>query len=175
MTTAPRISGSGPRPGSTGPVVRRGLAATVAVGAVAAVLGAVLGGAPALLGALVGTGMVAAFFALGAMVLDTVARLAPALSLMVALLTYALQVVLVGLVFLVLSRSGALDSSVEGTWVAGTMIVATFAWLAVQVWTSLRARIPLYDLGGPAGPSGPQQPPAPPSGGVSGPSEASAR
>lgn len=174
MTTAPRISGSGPRPGSIGPVVRRGLAATALVGGVAAVLGAVLDGSPGLLGALVGAVMVAGFFGLGAAVLDVAARLAPALSLLVALLTYTLQVVLVGLVFLGLSRSGALESSVSGPWVAGTVITGTFAWLAVQVWTSTHTRIPLYDLPGPAQEAR-DSGPASPSGGVAGRPEASAR
>jgi ATP synthase protein I len=118
----------------------------MATGSAAAVLGAVLDGRPAAAGALTGTIMVVAFFALGALVLDTVAALAPAASLMIALLTYTLKVVLVGLVFLGLTRSGLLEESIDARWLGGTVIAGTLTWLAAQVAVSMRSRQPLYDL-----------------------------
>ncbi|QNN51960.1 hypothetical protein [Nocardioides mesophilus] len=178
MTTAPRISGSGKRPGSIGPVVRRALSVTFLIGLVAAVAGGVLGGAPALVGALIGAAMVALFFGLGALVLDVVAGLAPAMSLLVALMTYTLKVVLVGLTFVALSRSGALEGSVDGRWLGGTVIAATIGWLAAQVLASTRARIPVYDLPetpGPSSASSRESRPGRGPGGVSGPTRASAR
>ena len=149
MTTAPRISDSGRRrtsPGSIGPVVRPALVVTLIVGLVACVAGALVAGSGGLLGALIGTGMVAVFFGSGALVLDLVAGIAPSASLMVALLTYTLKVVLIGLVFVGLDESGALKSAVDAQWVGGTVIVATFGWLLAQVRASVRARVPLYDL-----------------------------
>ena len=112
MTTAPRISDSGRRrssPGSIGPVVRPALVVTLVIGLVACVAGALVAGSGGLLGALIGTGMVAVFFGSGALVLDLVAGIAPSASLMVALLTYTLKVVLIGLVFVGLDESGALS------------------------------------------------------------------
>ena len=149
MTTAPRISDSGRRrssPGSIGPVVRPALVVTLVIGLVACVAGALVAGSGGLLGALIGTGMVAVFFGSGALVLDLVAGIAPSASLMVALLTYTLKVVLIGLVFVGLDESGALGSAVDAHWVGGTVIVATFGWLLAQVRASVRARVPLYDL-----------------------------
>ncbi len=147
MTTAPQTTRSGPRPGAVGPVVRRALVTTLLLGAVAAVVGALTGGTPAVLGAVIGTAMVCVFFATGAIVLDVVATLAPAASLLIALLTYTLQVVLVGLVFVALNRSGLLEEAVDPRWLGGTVIAGTLAWLVAQVVASTRVRIPVYELG----------------------------
>ncbi|MGI8901058.1 MAG: hypothetical protein ACR2HA_09035 [Nocardioides sp.] len=146
MTTAPRISGSGPRLGSSSGVVRPALVVTLVTGLAACVAGALVAGSAGFLGALIGTGMVAFFFASGALVLDLVAGIAPSASLLVALLTYTLQVVLVGLVFVGLQRSGALESAVDADWLGGTVIVTTSGWLLAQVRASVRTRVPLYDL-----------------------------
>jgi ATP synthase protein I len=102
----------------------------------------------------IGIAMVCGFFATGAVVLDTVASLAPATSLLVALLTYTLQVVLVGLVFVALNRSGLLEDAVDARWLGATVIAGTFGWLAAQVVASMRTRIPVYELGVSKGSSG---------------------
>jgi ATP synthase protein I len=127
-------------------VVRGALVATLAAGVVATVLGGLLGGPAAALGAGIGVGMVAFFFAFGALVLNLVARVAPALSLLVALLTYTLKVFLIGLVFVALNRSGALDGAVHPAWLGGTVIACTLVWLVAQIILSTRVRQPLYDL-----------------------------
>jgi ATP synthase protein I len=147
MTTAPQSTSPGPRAGAVGPVVRRALVVTLAVSTAVAVAGALAVGTPALLGAVIGTAMVCLFFGGGAIVLDAVAALAPAASLMVALLTYTLQVVLVGAVFVGLRRSGLLEQAIDPRWLGGTVIAATLIWLTVQVVASLRTRIPVYELG----------------------------
>jgi ATP synthase protein I len=147
MTTAPQSTSPGPRAGAVGPVVRRALVVTMLVGTTAAVLGALATGTPALLGAAIGTAMVCLFFGGGAVVLDAVAALAPAASLLVALLTYTLQVVLVGAVFVGLRRSGLLEQAIDPRWLGGTVIAATLTWLTVQVVASMRTRIPVYEFG----------------------------
>ncbi len=147
MTTAQQPTSPGPRAGAVGPVVRRALVVTVAVGTAAAVAGALLTGTSALLGAVIATAMVCLFFGVGAVVLDAVAALAPAASLLVALLTYTLQVVLVGAVFVGLRRSGLLEETIDPRWLGGTVIAATLTWLTAQVVASLRTRIPVYELG----------------------------
>lgn len=105
-------------------------------------------GAPGVVGVATGTAMVCAVFSLGAVVLGVVAWVAPAASLLVALLTYTLQVVLVGVVYVVLSREGALDGPVDPEWLSAAVIACTLAWTITQVVVSTRTRQPVYD--GPA-------------------------
>jgi ATP synthase protein I len=128
-------------------VVRVALVTTVLVGLLLALVGGLTAGRPAVLGVVIGTVMVCVFFGAGAIVLDVVATLAPAASLLIALLTYTLKVVLIGLVFVGLSRSGLLEDSIDARWLGGTVIAGTLAWLAAQVVASTRVRIPVYELG----------------------------
>jgi ATP synthase protein I len=116
------------------------------MGALVAGLGAVVSGTSAVVGAAVGTALVVLFFALGALVLDVVAGLVPALSMLVALLTYTLKVVLVGLVFVALSRSGLLEDTIDARWLGAAVIAGTLVWLVAQIVASVRTRQPLYDL-----------------------------
>lgn len=146
MTTArpPRRSGS--TPGIAGRVVRRALVATLLLGVVLAVVGGLVSGSPAAVGVLVGTGLVCGFFGLGTVVLIWVTKVSPAASLLMGLLTYTLQVIVLGLAFAVLQTSGLLESTVDGTWLGCTVIAGTFMWLAIQVTLSLRTRQLYYDL-----------------------------
>lgn len=142
MTTA---TSSATRPGAVSTLVGAGLVC-VALGLAAATLGAVTRGAPAAYGALVGTLLVVAVLGLGSLAVDLVAGLMPTAALLVALLTYALQVVLMGLVFVALSGSGLLDGTLDRGWVGGTVIGGTVVWLVSQVVLTSRLRIPAYDL-----------------------------
>jgi ATP synthase protein I len=113
----------------------------LALGAAAVVAGALAQGSPAAYGAAVGTLVVVGVFGFGSFVVDTVATLMPSAALLVALLTYTLQVVAMGLVFVALSGSGLL-----GDELAGTVIAGTAAWVVCQIVLTMRARIPIYDL-----------------------------
>lgn len=150
MTTAPQLPGAGNRPQLVGPVVRaalvRSLLVTVALGLLAALVAALTTGGAGVVGVAIGLVTVCAFFGAGALVLALVSGVSPAASLLVALLTYTLQVVLVGLLFAGLSRSGALGDEVDAGWLAGTLIAGTLVWLATQVVAHTKARQPLYDL-----------------------------
>lgn len=128
------------------PEIRLAGVATVALAAVSIVLAALLSGGPAALGASIGFAMVLGFFGLGALTMDVVSSVSPPASLLVALLTYTLQVVAVGVVFLALDASDALGSTVHAGWLAGSVIAATSGWLAAQTVTATRSRQPLYDL-----------------------------
>lgn len=123
-----------------------GAAISAAVaGLVVSGIGALSAGSAAAYGALVGTTICVAIFAFGAFSVDAVARVMPAASLMFALLTYTMQVALMALALVVLTRSGALGTSLDRRWLAGAIIAGTFAWLVAQVWLATQSRIPAFD------------------------------
>lgn len=124
------------------------VAATGATGLVVAVTGLLAAGQSALLGAAVGTGLAILVLATGLVVVDLVATTTPALSLLVALLTYTLQV---GLLASLLSIAGQISGTGELSqqWFAGAVIAVALAWTVSLVWHAMRLRIPAFDL--PAG------------------------
>jgi ATP synthase protein I len=126
-------------------------AGSLAAGLAIAGVGALTAGSPAGVGALIGTALVVLVFAGGSFVVDEVARLMPAAALLVALLTYTLQVLAMGLAFVAISGSGLLDATADRGWLAGAVIGGTAGWLALQIVLATRQRIPVYDLR-PAGP-----------------------
>lgn len=116
------------------------------VAAVVTTIGALFSGAAAARGAASGAFSVAVVMAFGTYVVHVAAQAVPALSLLVALMTYALQIVMMGAFFLLLVRSDSLGSSVDGPWLVAGVVVASLTWSAAQIWLSSRARIPMYDL-----------------------------
>ena len=149
MTTARVTSGSTARPdrrATVGGQVRAALLVTALLGLVGTGLGALLGGSSAALGAAVGFAMVLVFFGTGAVVVNAVASVSPSASMLVALLTYTLNVVLVGLVFVGLARSGALQDAVAPRWLAGAVIACTLVWTTTQIVVATRTRQPIFDL-----------------------------
>lgn len=135
-----------PRASGSRVLLGAAIAGTV-LGLAAAVVGALVSGSAAAYGALVGAALVLSVLGLGSATVNVVAGLMPAASLLVALLTYLLQVVLMGLVFAVLTGSGLLDDTVQREWLAGVVIAGTVGWLVVQVVLTTRLRIPAYELG----------------------------
>jgi ATP synthase protein I len=132
----------------TGARVLLGAAAAASIATLgAALLGLLVAGSAAAAGALVGALLVLLVFGLGAFAVNAVAATMPGASLLVALLTYTLQVVLMGVVFWGLSTSGALGEQLDERWLAGTVIVGTLVWLGVQIRQSVRARIPAFEPG----------------------------
>lgn len=157
-TTAP------PRTGSTRRMTPRVLLlAVVLVAATLAVLagiGALVAGAPAAWGALVGGSIALLFLALGSLVVSLAAAWAPAMSLLVAMMTFTLQVLLAGLVFWALGDSALVARHLSTTWLAGGVVVAALSWTVAQVVTSVRARVAVYDIelpGAPGAASGPRK------------------
>lgn len=116
------------------------------VGLVVSAAGALTGGSDAAYGALVGTALCVGIFAPGAFIVDTVARIMPAASLLIAMLTYTMQVVLMALAFVALTSSGVLESTLDRRWLGGAVIAGTAGWLVAQVWLSTKARIPVFDV-----------------------------
>jgi hypothetical protein len=140
MTTATRRT-----TGSAGLVW--GAAAAGGGGVVLTLAGAVAGGPAAAYGALVGTLLVVGILAFGAFAVNLVAGVMPEASFVVALVTYAAQMV-TGLVALVLlTDSGALtDGTLARGWLGAAVVLATLAWCAGQIVALKRVRMPIYDL-----------------------------
>lgn len=130
----------------TGKPVLGPLSVTAAVGLVLIALGALVSGSPAALGAATGATLVCLVFASGTLVVGVTAMVAPAASLLVALLTYTLQVLAVALVYLGLSESGALEGPVDPRWLSAAVIACTLVWMVAHIVVSVRARQPIYDL-----------------------------
>lgn len=115
-------------------------------GSVIVVTGALTAGEEAAYGALAGALIAVLVFAGGAFAVDLVSRVMPSASLMVALTTYTLQVVLLALIFVLLNRSGALDEALSPVWLSAAVIACTLAWMLAQIVLTMRQRIPAYDL-----------------------------
>lgn len=152
MTTAAH----GTQTPSVVPGVRGALVVTGALAAGSTVLALLVGGGPQVLAGLVGALMVALFFGFGSATMAVVARVVPAASLLVALLTYVLQVVLLGLVFAALHRSGATEGDLDPRWLGVVVVVGTFGWLAALLVGFVRDRRPVYDLPAPDAASHPE-------------------
>ena len=105
-------------------------------------------------GSLIGGVLAVSVFLVGTFTVNVVSGLVPALSLLVAMLTYVLQVVVMALVVLALVRSGFGGQQEFRQWFAGSVIAVTMVWMSVQVWLFTRQRIPTYapsDHGEPGG------------------------
>ena len=128
----------------SGTGLRAALLVTLAAGAVGLVVASLTTGGPGAWGVLVGVGLMVGFYVLGLVTMQVTASVAPATSLLLALLTYTLQVVLLGLVFVALQRSGLLEERIDRRWLSGTVIVGTLLWTTTLIRSALTQRIPLY-------------------------------
>ena len=121
---------------------------SVAVGLVCALVGLLVDGSAGVYGALLGTGLVVGFFALGRAALTLVRTVAPEMFLVVGLLTYLLQVVVLLAVFAGFRSNADLRAAVSTTALGLTVIACTLVWTTGLVVAARRERTPLYDLGG---------------------------
>ena len=69
----------------------------------------------------------------GVFVLNTVASVMPGATVLVALVTYALQLVVMAAVVLQLVRSGMMADTLDRRWFGGGVAVATVAWMVAQM------------------------------------------
>jgi ATP synthase protein I len=125
------------------------LLAAVAAGAVAVlvlvVAASLTEGRPAVVGAAAGGVLTLVVFALGIAVVGFVARLLPAASLLVALMTYTLQLLVLAPCVAAIERAGVGAETLSRGWFAAGVIAVTLLWLAGQLVAATRQRIPLYD------------------------------
>ena len=115
-------------------VVRWSLALTSVVAAVAVVLCASLGGSKGAYGALIGVGVVTAFFAISIIVVGRAARVNPMAMMVAALGTFLGKIIAFMIVLAVLRHSTAFNGKMLGF----TALACILAWSASQVITSMK-------------------------------------
>jgi ATP synthase protein I len=115
-------------------VVRWSLALTSVVAAVAVVLCAALGGSKGFYGALIGVGVVTAFFAISIIVVGRAARVNPMAMMVAALGTFLGKIIAFMIVLAVLRHSTAFNGKMLGF----TALACILAWSASQVITSMK-------------------------------------
>ncbi len=125
-------------------ILRRSAAVTAAAAAVMVAVSAAIGGGKGALGALLGTALVTAFFAISVLAVGAAARVSPQAMMVTALTTYIVKILI--LMFFVVRFS---NSTIFNTRLFGlTAIVCILAWSASQVTWSLRLKMPYVEPDG---------------------------
>ncbi len=130
------------------PVARFAVGPSLVTGLVCSLVGLVSAGSAGLYGALLGLGCVVAFFGFGHIVLETFRTIAPTFYLVIALLTYVLQVVALLGVFALFATRQKWQDTVSTTGLGLTIIACTMVWMAGLVLAARRERILLFETGG---------------------------
>ncbi len=131
-------------------VLRVAIPVTVAVGVIAAIIGALVASDPgkAVLGSAVGVVIVVVFFTVGQLVVGGVLRSNPQMALTVALMVYLLKIGAL-LIFIVLFQDTTLfDTKVF----ALTVLACTLTWTAAEVWVFSRTKVLYVDPNAPRPP-----------------------
>jgi ATP synthase protein I len=127
-----------------GRVVRRSAALTGVVAAVMVALCAGLIGAKGLYGALIGIGVVTAFFGISVLVVGRAARISPQVMMATAMVTYVVKIIGFMIVVILLGKSTAFSGRALGF----TAIVCILAWCASQVVTTIKLKVPYVEPDG---------------------------
>ena len=124
-------------------VLRGSIPVTVAVGIVAAVIGALVASDPgkALLGAAIGTVIVVAFFTVGQVVVGAVLRTAPQMAMSVALMVHLVKIGVLFIFIILFQGTTAFDTKVF----ALTIVACTLAWTVAEVWIFARTKVLYVD------------------------------
>jgi ATP synthase protein I len=108
------------------------------MGAAAAAVVLVAAGPDQARSVLLGILLVCGFFLFGALNTGLAAAYAPALSLLVALLTYTLQIVVLGAMLVWVRRADPPPAGLDPAWLGGTVVAGTLLWTVVLVLRALR-------------------------------------
>ena len=125
-------------------ILRRSAAMTAAVAAVMVALSTAIGGGKGALGALLGTAIVAAFFAISVFAVGRAAKVSPQAMMITAMATYIAKILALLLFVARFRNSTAFNPRLFGL----TAIVCILTWSASQVTWSLRLKIPYVEPDG---------------------------
>jgi ATP synthase protein I len=109
------------------------------LGVLSAAFAALVAGSQAALGVAAGLGVASVTLATGFVVVDLIAGLKPSASLLIAMLTFLLQVVLLGALLAAAARADDLETVVDRGWTAAGVLLAALAWTVTLVHHALRA------------------------------------
>jgi ATP synthase protein I len=128
-------------PASYALIVRRSAAVTAVVAAVMVAVSAAVAGGKGVIGALLGTALVAVFFAISVLAVTAAARVSPQAMMITAIGTYVAKILL--LIFFVSRYSGttAFSPRMFGL----TALACILAWTFAQVIWSMRLRVPYVE------------------------------
>ena len=120
--------------------------------AVTTLVGGLADGSRGALGVLAGGGITFALLLFGLVTVMAGSALAPHASMLIALMTFLLQVALVATAFVALGSSVLVGTTLSSGWLATGVIVTAVAWMVGHLVGTARARIPAWDvdLPGPA-------------------------
>jgi ATP synthase protein I len=142
MTTAPRRLS--PSPGSV--ILARSTVALAAAALLVVSVAGLVAGGDAAGRALLGGAATAVVLAFGSWSVHVVASAMPSASLLVALMTYGLQVAAMTAFMALVTDSPEWEKTVLAGWLVAAVVVVVLVWIVCQVVLGMRARIPLYDL-----------------------------
>ncbi len=118
-------------------ILRRSAMLTAPVALLMIVLGAVLGGSKGLLGAVIGVGLVIAFFGISALVVSRAARVSPQAMMAAAVGTFLVKI----LVLIILLGTFQNSTAFNGKWFGLTVIVCVIAYSAAQMVSAMRLKM----------------------------------
>lgn len=97
-------------------------------------------------GALAGGSLALVVLFVSTSIVNTVAGIMPGASLLIALLTFFLQVLLLAFVVVAINDADLSGEEFSRTWFAAGVGAVTMTWITAHVWLYTRLRIPAYDL-----------------------------
>ena len=125
-------------------VVRRSAALTGVVAAVCVAVGSALGGAKGLYGALIGVGVVTAFFGISVLVVGRAAKIGPHVMMAAAMGSYVVKFIAFAIVMIALGKSTAFNGKMLGF----TAHACILAWMVAEVVTTIRLKVLYVDPDG---------------------------
>lgn len=126
-------------------MLRIAAAATAVQGVALAAVAAGIDGGSAVVAVALGTCVVCMVLGGSLSLLGIVSRLAAAMSLLVAVLTYALTVVALGAAYLAIGYGKGAAARLDADWLGVAGISATLTWVLAQVVATVRGRQLVYD------------------------------
>jgi ATP synthase protein I len=130
------------------PLVRAAVLPGLAVGGAVSLVALLIEGSGGFWGAVSGTLLVTAFFATGQVVLHAFKNTDPGFLLIIALLTYALQVVVLLAIYVGFANGGTSRDEFSTKAFGVAVLASTAVWIFGLIRVAKRERIPLYDLEG---------------------------
>ena len=118
-------------------ILRRSVLLTAPVALLMIVLGAVLGGTKGLLGAVIGVGLVIAFFGISVLVVGRASKVSPQAMMAAAVGTFVVKI----LVLIILLSAFQNSTAFNGKWFGLTVIVCVIAYSAAQMVSAMRLKM----------------------------------